>query len=287
MSLFSCCVYILYATPYHSLDTAEAFPSDDYDDSYTGSNQSDISLGSNDTDIDEEEVRDIEQEAATMPTPKPTRKTSNKAAKSNDPVMQLAESLAKTSINCAFSYSCPKVLFTCRDGNKDAAVFELHAPLPKEYMKHVKVLPGGMKLSVLFGYPKVLASERAHRKMLAMQGINYDPNLARVAARSSQVTHLVFSKFGESEDHIEGEPQIVPLRFKCPEGHVTSENILWMSWPIEKTVLYKNARHKQFLNIMAIKLNSERTYATERAEQNEVVLEDSEESEDDRDEAEY
>ena len=40
-------------------------------DSYDNkSNQSDISLGSNETDINEEEIGDIEEETATMPTPK-------------------------------------------------------------------------------------------------------------------------------------------------------------------------------------------------------------------------
>ena len=262
------------------------------DESYNESSQSDISLGSNDTDINQEEVGDIVEDAATMPTPKRSTiadkkaslsSTKKKGKTSDNPILQLAEQLAKTKIENGnvFTYRCPKVMFTCRDGNRDAAVLEFHAPLPKQYLRHCKVLDGGTSLSILFGYPKVFSSERCHKKLLATQGIAYDTNSGHVLACSSQVTHFVMSNYDEGADKIDGEPQVCKLPFKCPEGYVASEDMIWLNWPTDRYIPYKGSEHKQFLTIMAIKLNSVATYAVQRGKHQEVVLSDSEsESED-------
>ncbi len=117
--------------------------------------------------------------------------------------------------------------------------------------------------------------------MLATQGIAYNTSSGRVLARSSQVTHFVMSNYDEGADKIDGEPQVCKLPFKCPEGDVASEDMMWLNWPTDRYVPYKGSEHKQFLTIMAIKLNSVATYAVQRGKYQEVVLSDSEsESED-------
>ena len=66
------------------------------------------------------------------------------------------------------------------------------------------------------------------------------------------------------------------LPFKCPEGDVPSDQMTWVNWPIEKHVRYKNTQHKQFINVMCVRLNSVASYAVERQDQEEVALSDSE-----------
>ena len=253
--------------------------------SYAGSNQSDISLGSVDSDLEEEEIEDPEEQV-TMP-PKTPRKTPMKAAasatkksqkNSSGDVLILAENLSKTSLSSngiSFTYLCPTLRFTCRDGDKDAALYEFHTPLPQQFLRHCKVIDGGMKLSILFGFPRVLTTEKAHKKVLGTEGITYDPNLARVAARSTQVTHFVNSHYDSTVNKLEGDPQICVLPFKCTEGNVPSSNIHWLKWPTGFTVVSNGVEHKQFLNILLVKLNSIATYAVERQEQDEFVLDDS------------
>ena len=81
---------------------------DNNDESYTGSNQSDISLGSDDTEIEEEELADILADATMPPTPKKPASSAKKAAsakKQKDPVLELAKSwpsksLIPTVISC-------------------------------------------------------------------------------------------------------------------------------------------------------------------------------------------
>jgi hypothetical protein len=221
-----------------------------------------------------------------MPTPK--RNASSKkpsGSKKNDPVLDLASRLSKTRLanpHCDFSMHCPKLMFTCRDENKNACVIELLSPLPGDHLKHCKVLPGGKQLSILLGYPKVLASERCHRKQIQQSGEVYSAASARVMARSTQVTHYMEFNFADGNSTVEGTPQIVDLPFLCMEGEVPAENIMWIAWPTDRYVTYRNADHKQFLNILNVKVISIHTFAVARGSVREHVLDDSEESDDDQ-----
>ncbi len=70
---------------------------DNNNQSYTGSNQSDISLGSDDTKIEEEELADIQADATMPPTPKKPAISAKKAAsakKQKDPVLELDTELS-------------------------------------------------------------------------------------------------------------------------------------------------------------------------------------------------
>lgn len=258
---------------------------DDNDESYTGSNQSDISLGSNDTEIEEEELADIKSDSTMTSTPKKPASSAKKAAsakKQKDPVLELATKLAKQKLdsNCDFSFQCPKLMFTCRDRNRSACVFEMLSALPSDWLKHCKVLPGGNQLSILFGYPRVLASERCHRKLVTQNGTVFDEHSARAMARSTQVTHFVESNHADHPTMIDGDPQVLNLPFTCVEGEVPGANLCWVAWPTDKIVTYRNRDHKQFLNILCIKLDSVHTFAVARERVHEAVLDDSEESSD-------
>jgi hypothetical protein len=222
-----------------------------------------------------------------MPTPKRNASAKKPAAadKKKDPVLDLAARLSKARLespNCDFSFRCPKLMFTCRDGNKNACVIELLSALPGEYLKHCKVMPGGQQLSILFGYPKVLASERCHRKQITQSGEAYSDASARVLARSTQVTHFVEYNFADSPSMVDGTPQIVDLPFLCMEGEVPADSIMWITWPTDRYVTYRNADHKQFLNILNVKVHSIQTYAVARGSVREHVLDDSEEEDDDQ-----
>ena len=219
-----------------------------------------------------------------MPTPKrnaSAKKPAPAAAKKKDPVLDLAAQLSRSrlGVRCDFSFRCPKLMFTCRDENKNACVIELLSALPGEYLKHCKVMPGGQQLSVLYGYTKVLAGERCHRKQITQSGEAYNEASARVLARSTQVTHFVEYNFAENPIMVDGTPQIVDLPFPCIEGEVPSEATMWIAWPTDRFVNYRGAAHKQFLNILIIKVLSIQTYATERGNVTEHVLDDSEEEE--------
>jgi hypothetical protein len=221
-----------------------------------------------------------------MPTPK--RNASAKkpsAGKKKDSVLDLAARLSKTRLetpHCDFTFLCPKLMFTCRDENKNACVIELLSPLPGDHLKHCKVLPGGKQLSILFGYPKILASERCHRKQIQQSAEVYSAGSARVMARSTQVTHFVEFNYADGNNTVEGTPQIVDLPFLCLEGEVPAENIMWITWPTDRYVTYRNADHKQFLNILNVKVTSIHTFAVARGSVREHVLDDSEEEDEDQ-----
>ena len=94
------------------------------------------------------------------------------------------------------------------------------------------------------------------------------------------MAHFVNSNYGTTVNKLEGDPQICVLPFKCTEGNVPSSNIHWLKWPTGFTVVSNGVEHKQFLNILLVKLNSIATYAVEHQEQDEFVLDDSDDEDD-------
>ncbi len=127
-------------------------------------------------------------------------------------------------------------MFTCRDRNRSACVFEILSALPSDWLKHCKVLPGRNQLAVLFGYNCVLTSERCHRKLVTQNGTAFDEHSARDMARSTQVTHFVESNHADHPTMIDGEPQVTTLPFTCVEGEVPGVNLSWVAWPTVKWV---------------------------------------------------
>ncbi len=211
-------------------------------------------------------------------TPTRTPKKSTVKSKTTD---DLTDQLSKTSLKdnsdgTNFSQSFAKLHFTFREGAKDVAIYEVLTISDSSMLRHCKVLPGGQKLSILFGYPRELASERASRKILTLLGIQYDTTLARVTSRSSQVGHFINSKFEHTEEQLEGVPQIINLPFKCVEGSLPGGDVTWLKWRKKgRSVQYNGVLHQQFYDIMLVKVISQHSYAVELGEQANHVLDDS------------
>ena len=249
---------------------------EDEDDDYNESGQEDISLGSHDTDINEEEIDDIIEEETMPRTPKKT------AAAKKTPTKVLEEKMSKLNLTeKKGSGTSFKLQYEVREGNKQVAYYEMLTCVGSDFLRHCKVLPGGMKLSVLFGYPRALASERASRKILEAEGIAYNPDLARVAARATQVEHVVNNLYDLEEDILDGEPQVVDLKFKCEEGPLTGRRVSWFKWRKKGGNVTVDGRvHMQYYDIMIIKVVSQETFTTGRENSTEYTLVDSENSSD-------
>jgi hypothetical protein len=88
-------------------------------------------------------------------------------------------------------------------------------------------------------------------------GTAFDPNLARITARATQVEHVVNSTFDSEETLLDGDPQVIDLPFKCEEGPLSGENAAWLNWCKKGgSVQYGGHQHQQFFNIFQIKVVS-------------------------------
>ena len=198
--------------------------------------------------------------------------------------MNLSSSVGKGT---SFSMTAPKFVYEVREGNKLVAYYELLSVVGPELLRHCKVLPGGLKLSVLFGVPRALVSERASRKILAAEGIAFDANHARVIARATQVEHVVNSTYELEEDILEGDPQVVSLNFKCEEGPLNGDRVKWIKWRKKGgRVMIDGRAHQQYYDIMIMKVVSQETYKTGRVAANQYTLEDNDNTSDSCDEEE-
>eukprot|EP00956_Cyclotella_meneghiniana_P042135 scaffold248376_cov125-Cyclotella_meneghiniana.AAC.1 len=228
--------------------------------------------------------------------PKSAKKpaASLKKANAKSPAKVLEERMSEMNLSdkssgkgTSFSMTAPKLAYEVREGNRNVAYYELLAVVGKEFLRHCKVLPGGLKLSVLFGYPRALVSERASRKILAAEGIAFHANHARVVARATQVEHVVNSTYELEEDILEGDPQVVSLNFKCEEGPINGDRVTWMKWRKKGGRVVVDGRvHQQYYDIMIIKVVSQETYKTGRVAANQYTLEDSDNTSDSCDEEE-
>ena len=176
--------------------------------------------------------------------------------------------------------SYPKFSITAAEDDKDVAFIELLAVSGKSLLRHCKVLSGGDKLSVLFGYPRELASERANKKFLKSIGVTYSESLTRVAARSTQVGHDVNTNYDHQDKLLEGDPQLISLPFKCIVGGVPGPDMAWFKWYKGEKVKVGDKEHKQFYDVMLIKVVSQASYAEEYQSAEEHIMSDSDASSD-------
>ena len=86
------------------------------------------------------------------------------------------------------------------------------------------------------------------------------------------------SNYADHPTMIDGEPQVLTLPLTCVEGEVPGANLCWVALPTDKIIMYRNHDHKQFLNILRIKLNLVHIFAIAHGRVHEAVLDDSEES---------
>jgi hypothetical protein len=186
VSLVSCFIGIDSRHSHTFPTCVEEFgPDDDDNDEWVNEDEEDMDL-EEDTDIEEGEVDNLKEDMASKHTPTHTPKKACNAKTTDD----LANKLSRIGLSQSFA----KLHFTFREGAKDVAIYEVLA-IDQSLLRHIKVLPGGQKLSILFGYPRELASERASRKILDRLGIKYNPNHICVQSHSSQVGHYINSNF--------------------------------------------------------------------------------------------
>ena len=86
------------------------------------------------------------------------------------------------------------------------------------------MLPGGQNLSILFEYPKELASERISRKILDRLSMSTIPTISMSDPPQAKLATILTLQ----EDGLEGDPQIIDSPFKCIEGALSRNNAMWM-----------------------------------------------------------
>ena len=232
-----------------------SYLAEDEDSSYKESEGEDISLGSQDTNIDESEIQDLEEEEATMPTPKKPSTVKRTPKKSVDNVADdfAALSVKKPAPNriefYSVNWSFPYQFYSVVEGSKDIIYTDFFTVnLPQQYIKQAKVLRGGMQFSFGMAVPKWFYEESYSERQM---GDEYDPRHARVQARSRQVIQPVRREYNSLESWILGDCQIVNLPFQCVEGDYRPH---WGNWATKG--MQRVNGHKQYQKCVTFRLVS-------------------------------
>jgi hypothetical protein len=129
------------------------------DEDFFADKEDEESLGDVDTDIEEEEVNNLEADINMPATASKKSMTPKKAAKTDD-VSALSGQMGKLNISKQVKYVSldwrfPMCMYSIMEGNCNMIYIELMkgVQLPPEYIVHAKVLPGGMQFSLLVGVP--------------------------------------------------------------------------------------------------------------------------------------
>ena len=246
---------------------------DNEEEEYKPDSEDDES-GQEDTDVEEEEVADLERDAsANMPPNKKTDSPKPSGSAKKKPVDDVTESMTKMSVaspvvavktppSVCFDFRFPTSKYTVMDETSTKIYVELvGCQLPDDYLKHAKVLPGGRKFSVLISAPRMMYEEGFMR---ARMGAEWNPNSALAVAFNAQVVQPVRQMFPGNSDSIDGNPMIIDLDEQCVEG---STPLLNGDWKVRRTPRVEGQR--QFLRgwtfcIEAVKRNLKRVGMTER-----------------------
>ena len=196
------------------------------DEDFADESQEDESLGDFDTDIEAEEVGDLEADLEDMVTS--TRKksmTPKKAGpkKDTDTVDGLSGHMRQMKVSTvkhvSFDWRFPMSMYSVMEDNENKIYIELlkGVQLPPEFIQHAKVLPGGMQFSLLVGVPRWMYEESY---MKAHMGMGYNITSAVFHAFGRYVIQPIRKLFPGTSACIEGTPQIVDLDEECVEGPV-------------------------------------------------------------------
>lgn len=236
------------------------------------------SLGSQDTQEDKgisddkvEDLKDNNQDTATMPTPK--KPAPSKKSKKTETVDDITDSLSGMSVKkspprqvtfYSMNWTFPFQLYSVVEGSKEILYADfLCANLPKNFVKMAKVLKGGYQLAFLMAVPKWFFEESYSKRQM---GDEYDPRHARVQARSRQVIQPVRRDYNLLEIFHSGELQVINLPFQCIEGDYSPR---WGSWTTKG--MERVDRHKQFQKCITLKLVSVTDWLARVDEQEDVV----------------
>ena len=239
----------------------------DYDKDYDPDLQDDEEEESDesenkDTDIEEDEVHDLKKDAAVnMPpkknsvSPKPSASKKKVADAARDDVMsklsRMSVSAVPTPPSVCLDFKFPFSTYKATEEQMVRIYIELvGCQLPDDFLKHAKVLPGGMKFSVLIGAPRMMFEEGFIK---ARMGIDWNPSSATAVAFNEQVVQPVRKMFPGNSDSIDGNPMIIDLEEQCIEGNVA---ILNGDWRVRCTP--KVERQKQYLRGWTFRLEAVR-----------------------------
>ncbi len=193
------------------------------DEDFSADEEDEESLGDVDTDIEEEEVNDLEADINMPATARKKSMTPKKAAKTDD-VSALSGQMGKLNVSKQVKYVSldwrfPMCMYSVMEGDCNMIYIELMkgVQLPPEYIVHAKVLPGGMQFSLLVGVPRYFYEESY---MQARMGGNYSTGSALFQAFDRAVIQPIRKLFPGTSSSLEGTPQIVNLDEECVEGPV-------------------------------------------------------------------
>ncbi len=95
------------------------------------------------------------------------------AAKPVESMSDLADTFTTMYINKLqpeFNYIFPVILHHCEEGKKHVIYYDMQpSNHPSEYLHHARVLKGGTKLSVLWGFPKWICEELFLKKQMDIE----------------------------------------------------------------------------------------------------------------------
>ncbi len=166
-----------------------------------------------DTDIEDDEVHDLEKDAAlNMPpkkngvSPKPSASKKKVADAARDDVMSKLSRMSVAAVSTPPSVCLDfKFPFSTYKATEDQIVriyIELvGCQLPDDFLKHAKVLPGGMKFSVLIGAPRMMFEEGFIRARMSR---DWNPSSVNAVAFNEQVVQPVRKMFPGNSDSIDG-----------------------------------------------------------------------------------
>ena len=214
------------------------------------------------TDIEEDEVHDLEKDtAANMPpkkksvSPKPSASKKKVADAARDDVMsklsRMSVSAVPTPPSVCLDFKFPFSMFKSTEEATVRIDVELvGCQLPDDFLKHAKVLPGGMKFSVLIGAPRMMFEEGFIR---ARMGTDWSASSATAVAFNEQVVQPVRKMFPGNLDSIDGNPMVIDLDEQCVEGNVV---ILNGDWRVRHTPRVE--RQRQYLRGWTFRLEAVR-----------------------------
>ena len=225
--IFHSLLRLLWKTLTHLFAASKDKEEEEYDsaadEDFSADKEDEESLGDVDTDIEEEEVNDLEADI-NMPTARKKSVTPKKAgSKTDDAISALSGQVGKLNISkvkyVSLDWRFPMSMYSVMEGDYNMVYIELMkgVQLPPEYIVHAKVLPGGMQFSLLVGVPRYFYEESY---MQARMGENYSTGSALFQAFDRAVIQPIRRLFPGTSNSVEGTPQIVNLEEECVEGPV-------------------------------------------------------------------